>query len=82
MSNRKKKNSHPADNNVPVQNENPAENPVEIKDALMDALKIQDYKIKFMADKGLESCLRITLGRKEQTQTVVSTILNVYKKSI
>jgi histidinol-phosphate aminotransferase len=56
--------------------------PVEIKDALMDALKIQDYKIKFMADKGLESCLRITLGRKEQTQTVVSTILNVYKKSI
>ena len=44
--------------------------PLEIKDALMEALKIQDYKIKFMSDKGLESCLRITLGRKEQTQTV------------
>lgn len=51
--------------------------PVEIKDALMEALKVQDYKIKFMGDKGLESCLRITLGRKEQTQTVVDTILKV-----
>ncbi len=54
--------------------------PVEIKDALMEALKVQDYKIKFMGDKGLESCLRITLGRKEQTQTVVDTILKVYNK--
>ena len=54
--------------------------PLEIKDALMEALKIQDYKIKFMTDKGLESCLRITLGRKEQTQTVVDTILKLVKK--
>ena len=53
--------------------------PLEIKDALMEALKIQDYKIKFM-NKGLESCLRITLGRKEQTQTVVDTILKLVKK--
>ena len=51
--------------------------PIEIKDKLMEALKVQDYKIKFMSDKGLESCLRITLGRKEQTQTVVDTILSV-----
>ena len=43
----------------------------------MEALKVQDYKIKFMADKGLESCLRITLGRKEQTQVVVDTIKKV-----
>ena len=50
-----------------------------VKEALMEALKIQDYKIKFMSDKGLESCLRITLGRKEQTQTVVDTILKVIK---
>jgi histidinol-phosphate aminotransferase len=28
----------------------------------------------------LESCLRITLGRKEQTQTVVDTILKVYNE--
>ena len=55
--------------------------PIAIKDALMQALKIQDYKIKFMSDKGLESCLRITLGRKEQTQTVVDTILKVYSEA-
>ena len=54
--------------------------PVEIKDKLMAALKVQDYKIKFMTDKGLESCLRITLGRKEQTQTVVDTILRIYNE--
>ena len=51
--------------------------PVEIKEALQKALADQNYKIKFMSDKGLESCLRITLGRKEQTQTVVDTILKV-----
>ena len=52
--------------------------PIEIKERLMEALKIQNYKIKFMTDKGLESCLRITLGRKEQTQTVCDTILKVF----
>jgi histidinol-phosphate aminotransferase len=51
--------------------------PTEIKNALMKALAEQDYKIKFMTDKGLESCIRITLGRREQTQTVVDTILKV-----
>ena len=51
---------------------------IEIKDALLKALTLEDYKIKFMSDKGLESCLRITLGRKEQTQMVVDTILRVY----
>ena len=54
--------------------------PLEIKEALMEALKVQDYKIKFMGDKGLESCLRITLGRKEQTQVVVDTIKRVFEK--
>ena len=48
--------------------------PTRIKDALAEALAAQDYKIKFMTDKGLEDCLRITLGRKEQIQTVVETI--------
>ncbi len=52
--------------------------PVEIKDALQKALADQDYKIKFMTDKGLESCLRITLGRKEQIQVVVDTIKRVF----
>ena len=53
--------------------------PVAIKEALQRALADQNYKIKFMTDKGLESCLRITLGRKEQTQTVVDTILKVLR---
>ena len=52
--------------------------PVEIKEKLKKALALQDYKIKFMADKGLESCLRITLGRKEQTQAVCDTIKQVF----
>jgi histidinol-phosphate aminotransferase len=51
--------------------------PIAIKEKLQKALADQDYKIKFMTDKGLEECLRITLGRKEQTQTVVDTILRV-----
>lgn len=53
--------------------------PIEIKEPLMKALAAEEYKIKFMSDKGLESCLRITLGRKEQTQTVVDTILRIVK---
>ena len=51
--------------------------PIEKKEALQKALADQDYKIKFMTDKGLESCVRITLGRREQTQTVCDTILKV-----
>lgn len=52
--------------------------PIEIKEALQQALAEQNYKIKFMTDKGLESCLRITLGRKEQIQVVVDTIKKCY----
>ena len=48
--------------------------PTEIKERLQQALAAQDYKIKFMNDKGLESCLRITLGRREQTKAVVDII--------
>lgn len=51
--------------------------PIAIKQALQDALTEQDYKIKFMSDKGLESCMRITLGRPEQTQTVCDTIKRI-----
>ena len=54
--------------------------PVEIREELKKALALQDYKIKFMADKGLESCVRITLGRKEQTQAVCDTIKSVFLK--
>jgi histidinol-phosphate aminotransferase len=30
-----------------------------------------------MGDKGLEDCLRITLGRREQIQVVVDTIKKI-----
>ena len=51
--------------------------PIEIKEQLQKALADQSYKIKFMTDKGLESCVRITLGRREQTQAVCDTILKI-----
>lgn len=52
--------------------------PVEIKERLQKALAEQDYKIKFMGDKGLEDCLRITLGQPQQIQVVVDTIKKAY----
>jgi len=51
--------------------------PTEIKERLQKAMAEQQYKIKFMGDKGLEDCLRITLGRREQIQVVVDTIKRV-----
>ncbi len=54
--------------------------PIAMKEALQKALMLEDYKIKYMTDKGLESCLRITLGRREQTQFVCDTILKVYQQ--
>lgn len=51
--------------------------PIEIKERLQKAMVAQNYKIKFMSDKGLESTLRITLGRPEQIQVVVDTIKRV-----
>ena len=51
--------------------------PVAIKERLQKAMAEQDYKIKFMGDKGLEDCLRITLGRREQIQVVVDTIKKI-----
>ena len=54
--------------------------PVNIMEDLKKAMAEQDYKIKFMTDKGLEDCLRITLGRPEQIQVVVDTIKRVALK--
>ena len=53
--------------------------PVAIKEALQKALAEQDYKIKFMGDKGLEDCLRITLGQPQHIQAVVDTIKKCVK---
>lgn len=51
--------------------------PAAIKEQLQKAIAEQEYKIKFMGDKGLEDCLRITLGRPEQTKLVCDTIKRV-----
>lgn len=51
--------------------------PAEIKETLQKALAAENYKIKFMSDPGLESCVRITLGRPKQTQVVCDTIKNI-----
>ena len=53
--------------------------PVAIKEALQKALAEQDYKIKFIGDKGLEDCLRITLGQPQHIQAVVDTIKKCVK---
>jgi histidinol-phosphate aminotransferase len=55
--------------------------PYELKEQLQKALAADSYKIKFMTDKGLESCVRITLGRKEQTKAVCDIILKVVNRS-
>lgn len=55
--------------------------PVAIKESLQKALAEQNYKIKFMGDKGLEDCLRITLGRKDQIEVVVNTIKKCYEEA-
>lgn len=51
--------------------------PIVIKEALQKALTGENYKIKFMGDPGLESCVRITLGRPEQTQAVCDIIKRI-----
>ena len=56
--------------------------PLQMKERLQQELAAEDYKIKFMTDKGLESCLRITLGRREQTQMVCDTIVRVFNETI
>lgn len=54
--------------------------PIEMKPALQTAMAERDYKIKFMTDPGLESHLRITLGRPEQIHVVCDTIKRVYQE--
>ncbi|MBR3822995.1 MAG: histidinol-phosphate aminotransferase family protein [Kiritimatiellae bacterium] len=55
--------------------------PEGLKAPLQASLAAKDCKIKFMTDKGLESCVRITLGRPEQVQTVCDTILNEWNNA-
>lgn len=51
--------------------------PVEKREALKREFAQQDYKIKFLSDPGLEDCLRITLGRPEQNDKVITSLKKI-----
>lgn len=48
--------------------------PIALKEALQQALAKESYKIKFMNEPGIDTHLRITLGRPEQNRIVINTI--------
>lgn len=54
--------------------------PIELKEELKQRFADAHYKIKFMNDPGLETHLRITLGRPEQNDFVIRTIKEVASK--
>ena len=51
--------------------------PIELKPALQKVLAAEDYKIKFMNEPGIDTHLRITLGRAEQNRMVCDTIKRI-----
>lgn len=53
--------------------------PIALKPALQQAFAEEDYKVKFMSDPGLDTHLRITLGRPEQNRIVIDTIKKIAK---
>lgn len=55
--------------------------PIELKEALQQQLAKEYYKVKFMNEPGIDTHLRITLGRREQNRTVCDIILRVFRES-
>lgn len=51
--------------------------PIALKEALQKAFAEQDYKVKFMNEPGIDTHLRITLGRPEQNRIVIDTIKKI-----
>jgi histidinol-phosphate aminotransferase len=51
--------------------------PREMKEALQKEFSNQSYKVKFMNEPGIDSHMRITLGRKEQNRIVCDVILKI-----
>ena len=51
--------------------------PIALKPALQKAFAEQEYKVKFMNEPGIDTHLRITLGRPEQNRIVIDTIKNI-----
>ncbi len=53
--------------------------PITLKPALQQAFASESYKVKFMNEPGIDSHMRITLGRAEQNRKVCDIILNIAK---
>ncbi len=53
--------------------------PIEYKAALQAEFANQGYKVKFMDEPGIDSHMRITLGRREQNRLVCDVILKICK---
>ncbi len=51
--------------------------PIELKDALKAEFATVGYKVKFMDEPGIDSHMRITLGRREQNRLVCDVILKI-----
>ena len=53
--------------------------PIELKDALQQEFANKYYKVKFMNEPGIDTHMRITLGRAEQNRKVCDIILKIAK---
>lgn len=53
--------------------------PIELKDALQQEFANEYYKVKFMNEPGIDTHMRITLGRAEQNRKVCDIILKIAK---
>lgn len=51
--------------------------PIALKPRLQEAFAEQDYKVKFMDEPGIDTHMRITLGRPEQNRMVIDTIKKI-----
>ena len=51
--------------------------PIKLKPALQEAFASEDYKVKFMNEPGIDTHMRITLGRAEQNRKVCDIILKI-----
>jgi histidinol-phosphate aminotransferase len=53
--------------------------PIALKPALQKAMADESYKVKFMNEPGIDTHMRITLGRQEQNRRVCDIILSIAK---
>lgn len=53
--------------------------PIELKEALQKEFANESYKVKFMNEPGIDTHMRITLGRAEQNRKVCDIIIKIAK---